>query len=309
MRRILLIALAPLLLLASCAKEVPPPPANPIPALTADQKTMLEECTDFRRTFDEAPLYALLGAAVKWPRDAWGGAAPIGIVEQVNPLSKERTKKLEVELEPARHRGEAMLIDGLLIATQEGVPNNAGGMLSRQDPQQWGGSLTCWVIRLGGRSERDPQAMVYFPSDGRPLPQVRPGNRVRVAARFYKVFTAEVYVREPKNHGQLVAAGREEPFCAFVGGTAEVLATPLGEVSAMGKMFVLLVLIALGFGGVWFIKSYTRDMGRGRGLKSPAQRWEERLEREREDGVEDDYEEDLPEDPAEALKKLGGGKE
>lgn len=308
MRRFLPLLLAPLLVFASCSKEEDAPVAaavvRPIPELSADQKTMLEDCQDNTRVFDEGGLYALLGASVQWPRDAWGGATPLQVMETVNPVSKEKTKTLLVESEPAKHRGEATLIEGTLIATQPGVPGSPSGTLSRPDPR-WGGSVNCWVIRIG-RTQYDPQAMVYFPSDGRPMPPVRRGSRVRIAARFYKVYTAEGYVSDPKNKGVLVATGREDTFCAFVAGPVELRSAGLGDISPMTQAFALIMLIAMAFGGVWFIKSYMKSSVERRGFKSPSQRWQERLHREREEGVEDEVDEDLSADPAEALKQLGG---
>lgn len=310
MRRFLPLLLAPLLSLSvSCAQEsAAPPPTKPIPALTADQRTQLAECRDFRHSFDEGPLYALLGAAVRWPRDAFGGATPLSVVEKVNPANQERTRELGLLENPASHRGEAMLIEGVLSTTQEGVPNNVGGQLSRPEPQ-WGATLDCWVIRIG-RTERDPQVLVYFPTDGRPLPNVRPGNRVRVAARFYKVFTAEEYDLDRRRNPDPVQAGRESQFVAFVGGAAQVMpdTVGLGSLGMASKLVLLMVFIAIGFGGMVFVRSYMKSMSRDRNFKSPAERWAERLEREREEGVPEDEDDDmeLPEDPAAALEKLGG---
>lgn len=308
MRRLIPLFLAPLLLLASCAQEPPPPaPQKPIPALTADQQAQLAEAQDFRHSFDDGPLYALLASAVTWPRDAFGGAAPLAIHEQVNPVTRERTPVLALLEKPEAHRGEAMLIEGMLIAKDQGVPNNVGGQLSRPDPQ-WGSTLSWWVIRMG-RSERDPQVIVFFPADGRPLPEAKLRSQVKVAARFYKVFTAEVYVQDPTNTDNHVQTGREEPFVAFVGGAAEISRNAAIPIPMAAKAATLLFLIALGFGGVWFIRTVIRGMSRDRTFKSPAQRWAERLEREREEGApEEDDDMDLPQDPAEALRKLGGGK-
>jgi len=307
MRHPFAFVLAPLLLLASCSQEAPPPPVQkPIPALTTDQQTQLAEAGDFNRAFDEGPLYALLGAAVQWPRDAFGGATPLVVKEQVDPKTQVRTPVLELMDKPAAHRGEAMLIEGILTVQQQGVPNNLGGMLSRPDSSQWGSTLTYWVIRIG-RTEYDPQVMVFFPSDGRPLPNVHPGSRVRVAARFYKVFTAESQELDRKRNPEPVQTGKEEPFVAFVGGAAQITYGGGYVDSPFLKLIVVVVFIAIGFGGVLFIRSYLKSLTRNRTFKSPAERWAERLEREREEGVEDDDDQDLPEDPAEALKKLGGG--
>lgn len=304
MRRLLPLLLAPILLLASCAREEEaPPPSKPVPELTAMQKTMLAETHDGTRNFDEAGLYALLDAARTCPRDAFGGTRPLEVVETRN-AAKAMVRELAVMKDPALHRGEATLIEGRFIGSQEGVPNSPAGILARPDPR-WGSTITCWVVRIG-HSERDPQAMVYFPGD-RPAPTPpRIGAPVRVAAYFYKVFTAETMVRDPKNKGVLVPAGREDGYAAFIGAAAKPGPTSLlgGELSAGIKIVLVIVLIAAGFGGLWFIKSFSRSMERNRAFKSPAERWEERLAREKAEGVEDD-DMDLPEDPAEALRKLG----
>lgn len=312
MRRISSAFLVSVLLAASCAKEAdaPPPPSKPVPELTRMQKTMLAETQDGTRNFDEAGLYALLDAARACPRDAFGATVPVEVIETPATGTAAKTRELAVMKDPAAHRGEATLIEAQFVTAVEGVPNNPSGVLARPDAR-WGSTVTCWVLRMGRSFDRDPQVMVYFPSDGRPLPVPRPGQKVKVAARFYKIFTAETMVRDPKNHGQLVATGREEPYAAFVGGAAALGGAGGlldGEFSPGVKIALVIVLIAMGFGALWFIKSFTRSMRENRSFKSPSQRWEERLEREKEEGDEDgDDDVELPQDPAEALKTLGGG--
>lgn len=258
------------------------------PELTEAQRQVLDDtATDGDRNLDEGPaMYTLLGNAAEWDADDFAGERGAA-----TPPTPDYAYLAE---HPGEVRGDLFLIEGRFVEQVRYPTADRDGRdtLIRAGNPQWGDQLTAWGIKVG--DGEDDIVMVYFVDPGAAIQPPDNGDTVRVAARFYKVWTV------PDRDG------RPFDFLAFVGGGREVVTggalTP-GKGSSWNKLIIVLIIVAAGgFYGMRVFLARKAAAGQARSVKMREQRQRERGYAEDEDAGEADPE--LPEDPAEALAYL-----
>lgn len=245
------------------------------PPLSADQQTQLESARDSLNVTDEGALYPLLENALTWPEHVEAGAA----VPDYAAIAQS----------PAAYRGQLFLIEGTLRRSQP------IGRLALPGP--WEGKLSEWAIQWG----REPANMVIVNLTDAPA-LVRDGAKVRLAARFYKVWQTTNKQGEPLS------------MLVFVGRDARVLSSPgLGFGQGLPTGTMVLILLA-GAMALWWVFKKTPRMSMEPKPTEMQRRRREARQLAEEAGVSprslqpDDADDEpatlMPKDPAEALKKL-----
>lgn len=262
-------------------------PALAAPPLTEAQRDVLDaNASDYDARLEAGPaIYPLLENAADWPADDFSGDA--GAATPPTP------DYAFLKDNPRDVRGNVFLIEGVFIEQVRFPTTERDGRdrLQRSGHARWGSQLTGWGIKVGDSA--DDVVMVYFVDPDGAIEPPGNGARVRVAARFYKVWTV------PDRDG------RDFDFLAFVGGARETVS---GGASASGpggpgwnKLIVMLVLAAAGvFYGMRHLLNRKQRAGRAHSQAHLAQR-----RRDRGSASDDDEADpDLPEDPAAALAYL-----
>lgn len=257
------------------------------PPLTDAQRDVLAtHATDFDADLEAGPaIYPLLENAAGWSADDFAGDAGAA-----TPPTPDFAFLLE---HPEQVRGAVFLIEGTFIEQVRFPTDERDGRdrLQRSGHPAWGSQLTGWGIKVGEGA--DDVVMVYFVDpDGRIDPP-RNGTQVRVAARFYKVWTV------PDRDG------RDFDFLTFVGGAREGVgggASPGGP--GWNKVVIMLVLVAAGgFYGMRVFIARKQKAGRAHSQALLDQRRRDR-DSAGMDNEEEHADPNLPEDPAEALAYL-----
>lgn len=183
--------------------------------LSDEARRQLATASDGSRRFDEGALYPLLRDVLEWEAQTHAAGARLPDYDALRS-------------EPARHRGERLVIEG----TYQG---SGPFRLMRAGP--WGRELTWWVIKHGPTP--DEVAVVYFPDAAEALPEVRRGSEVRVIARFYKIWRD---IDDPTGEVTdfLTFVGRHPRVAAETGGGAPMLSVP-----QMALLLVLLIAAAI----------------------------------------------------------------
>ncbi|MEM9415439.1 MAG: hypothetical protein AAGA29_08190 [Planctomycetota bacterium] len=260
------------------------PEAAAAPELTEAQREVLEDnATDGDLALDGGPaIYVLLENAAGW--DAGDFAGERGAA---TPATPDYTYLAE---HPREVRGDVFLIEGRFVE-QVRYPTAERDSRDHLTRTRWGDQVTGWGIKVGEGD--DDVVMVYFVDPDGAIQPPRNGQRVRVSARFYKVWAV------PNREGRLLE------FLTFVGGGREVVGSGgAGGGSNRNKIIIVaVVLVAGGYYGMRVFLSRKANAGRAH-----SQALAEQRRRERGYGGDEEDEEaidpDLPEDPAEALAYL-----
>lgn len=246
-----------------------------IPDLTAAQQTQLATADD-TRVPDEPAWTGLLTSVATWdPDEGARGFVPGAIAADYEKLLAE----------PGAYRGALFVIEGRYAGRQRETRTLRAG--------PWGESLVEWgVIAAVGEAGVDAGevvAMVYLVDpDGRITPP-REGQTVRMAARFYKLWT------------DVDADGVARTYPVFVGRSASVV----GEASGGGRGNVAIVGGVIVLSGLLFLVMLARSRRGGKaGQASQRERVLERLRQDADDAELETSADDLPDDPAAALEQL-----
>ncbi|MEM1354631.1 MAG: hypothetical protein AAGC44_10855 [Planctomycetota bacterium] len=195
---------------------------------------------------------------------------------------------------PAEARGNVFLIEGTF---EQQVRFPVGERpLQRAGNPDWGDRVTRWAIRTD-QDDEESTVIVMFndPEAGIKPPQV--GTKVRVAARFYKVWATTDDSGEPF------------AFPVFVGGAREVVATSPrlsvgGGKPVQGIVIALIIACIAGY----FVSRHLMNRKAVTGAGGRTQAYLEQRRRDRDhdeqDAGEQDVPDPLPEDPAEAMEVL-----
>jgi len=239
-----------------------------IPPLDETQQRIIATAEDGSERLDEAAWYPLLRNATRWDAGDEAGAR----IPDYDALLNQ----------PSAFRGEVFLIEGRFAGRPRALP------LARPGP--WGETVTEWVIQTD--EENDEVAVVYLvnqPLDG-DVRQPRVGQRVRVAARFYKVWDQRDLNNRPQQFLTFVGHALSfEPTSGIYGGTGASEYWPV----ALG----LLVALSAAF----FFGRRVLTMGKPRPLPSRVVR--EPYEEDEQQAL-DDEDPALPDDPDAALAEL-----
>lgn len=243
-----------------------------VPPLTPAQQGQLQTAADNRATIDEGALYPLLHNAEQWgPNEEVGARVP----------EYER-----IEQGPAESRGELFLIEGSLQKWDEPARwFTRGG--------SWDGRMQRWIVAVGPREDR--YVIVYLVAPAEPSSSLRRGHRVRMAARFYKVWH------------DADAGEKAKDYLTFVGRDARVVRPSPGTPFPVTMPIAFLIAV---MGLAWFIFRVTRRSGKvyvdGEEIKPYTNERERgREEAHRPDAAaEEDEGPPLPRDPTAALIEL-----
>jgi len=193
--------------------------------------------------------------------------------------------------QPAEARGRVFLIEGV-FEQQVRYPTGDDRLMRAGNPD-WGEQVTRWAIRTSDDAEST--VLVFFNDPDGSIQPPAQGGRVRVAARFYKVWATTD------------EAGDPFAFPVFVGGSREVLGKParlsFGSNRPMQGIVIALIMSCIA---AFFIVRFllNRKAAAGAGGRTHAYLEQRRRERQLHDMDEEEEVEDLPADPAEALEAL-----
>ncbi len=244
-----------------------------LPPLTAEQQAQVATASDFSPAWDEGALYPLLQNALQWPGHDEAGA----LIPDYDAMLAD----------PARYRGQLCLVEGQLGGPVEVVPYR----LSRAGP--WDDKLQRWGILV--RADPDLVVVVYL-VDGPPLAQTpRPGVRVRLLGRFYKVWRQPDQNHQPTDY--LVFIGKTTAAAAPAQRYARYRTTPM-----QWNLRWVLLLLVVGVAAIYLLRRMTRLSMQPRPLPGQLRRRQERAHAGQDAGAQERA--DLPRDPAAALDQL-----
>ena len=239
--------------------------------LTDAQRAQLDTAGDYSSVLDEGALYPLLKDAAGWREgDEAGATVP---------------DYAAIREQPAKHRGTLFLIEG---AFQRAI---SAGKYARPGP--WDGRAQQWVVKWGDNFE--DVAVIELVT---PPPPPKYGQRVRLVARFYKVWNEKDQT------------GKEASFLTFVGNTAAVTSGGSAGVSDRGGEPTWWVagglVAAVGLG--WFMMKRLKRMGSNAPIRPSEALRHRRQQRgddfETHEPPNDEAPDLLPHDPADALAEL-----
>jgi len=265
-------------------------PAGGAPQLSADNlQRLADETSDNDALLDQQDgLYVLLRNAATWQADDF-------TTDDASPAPQADYSAIAVN--PAAARGKVYLIEGWL-AQHDRFPtlenHNRDRLLNTLD-RTWGDQVTRWSI-VTAMDDPDSTVIVLFCDPNARIAAPTVDSRVRVAARFYKLWTIAD------------AQGNPHRYEVFVGGASEVTEAAGADTSSGGPS--RRSIIVGGLVGAALVLFLIRRMSQKRvaGGSLVKQRIEQlRREREHEEDQEAEGEEsidDLPDDPIQALDVL-----
>jgi hypothetical protein len=243
------------------------------PPLDEAQRAQLDTADDASGQWDTAALYPLLNNAVLWTQVDPLALLPGAIIADYDAIAAR----------PSQHRGHMFILEGRLAASLEQD-------LSRPGP--WGEKITRWVVQVDPVEDR--VVVVYLTH----APDVPVGRRVRLPARFYKLWPSRTRREEPITY--LTFVGHS---AGVVGQSAAAAGTPTTGGGIRTGVIISVVVVFGAF--VFMLRRMTRLSLTPRPLPSQLRRRMETPlptpEPEEEDQAVDPT---LPENPADALAEL-----
>jgi hypothetical protein len=264
-------------------------PAFAAPKLTdADEQRLADGTTDEDELLDQQEGFTvLLRHAGQWRGDDFAGDEGAKVAP---PADFDYIRE-----NPAEVRGNVYLIEGWL-AQHDRYPNADAGLgrekLYNMIDPSWGERVTRWTIVT---EEEDPSStlIVIFNDPNAKMPKPGKNAEVRVAARFYKLWTIKD------------ASGKAFTYPVFVGGAAEVLDEGGASSEAGGPskevITVALVMVVGAFFGMRYLMKRANATGKQRTAALVAAR---RRDRDEQEEAEEEDIDDLPDDPIAALDVL-----
>ena len=270
-------------------------PAIAAPELSqADRQLLADGTTDRDGNLDEqGGVYVLLRNAATWPGDDFGGDAGAAVAPPPDyGFLKDK---------PEQARGNAYLIEGWFAGADRWptLVNHSRDKLYNLGDPAWGEQVTRWTI-VTERDNPDATVIVLFNDPEAKMAALEPGSKVRIAARFHKLWAI------PSSNGKRYI------YPVFVGGAAEqtekapASTEASGATSSLTKILGAIVVVA----GFFFVmRILMRRVSAGGGGGTMLRDRIEAMRREREGHVQraDEAEEDiddLPDDPVAALDAL-----
>lgn len=264
------------------------------PELSENDRFRLEDrTTDRDINLDEQDgFYVLLRNAATWQADDFSGDAGAAVAPPPDyGFLKEK---------PAEARGNIYLVEGWL-AYQDRWPtlvNHSSDKLAVNTT--WGEQVTRWTI-VTEKDNPDATVIVLFYDPNGKMIVPETGSRVRVAARFHKLWSIPSSNRTTFNYPTFVGGAaeivNEPPAATASGGATSSLTIVLAAIVIVGGFFVVMRIlmkkVAAGGGGGTQLRDRLEEMRRER----------EATELRDEDPEAEDID-DLPDDPIEALGAL-----
>lgn len=246
-----------------------------LPDLTDTQAAQLATADDESSVIDGPALYPLLDNVSDWPAGDESGA----VVPDYSAI----------QADPAKYRGQIFLIEGQVAGPVQPIKTLR--------PGPWGETIEQWTIKHG--PEWDDVAVVYVAN---PAKDVMPQTRVRMPARFYKIWNTSD--RDGEASTFLVFVGNESKL-----GKQATQGVDLGD-GGSGRAPQLIIGGTLLLGGLAFTFFWRRLRRAGSKELKSAQIMRKRREAralEQGEASSDEVEPEppiLPEDPDAALEEL-----
>lgn len=263
-------------------------PARAVPELTESQRAQLGSAKDHSELVDESAWYPLLDNAMRWD----DGDEAFAMVPGYKALVED----------PARYRGELFLIEGRLAAAPRKFPEEGRRPLLRPGP--WEDRLQWWPVLV----EEDPDRLVLVYLVDPPDPQSAPrvGQRVRIAARYYKMLAARDLKDQMTSYLVFVGHG----VSGRVRSNSD--AGDSAGSSSPASLFVVVALLAAFY--YFFVRRFLKmsldpkPLASRRRRNASREREEASDDHDGDDRDRDDQESDpyppLPTDPGDALSEL-----
>ncbi len=248
--------------------------AHALPALTETQQQQLATTEDGNSVVDGPGLYPLLDNVSQWPDRVETGAA----VPDYDAIAEH----------PEKYRGGLFLLEGEVAGPVQSI--------RPLRPGPWGDTIEQWTIKHG--PDWEDVAVVYLAN---PAPDVRPRTRVRMPARFYKVWAEPDQDGNPSEFLVFVAQssklGKEATMGVDIGNSGSGFGGPAMVIGGT------LILGALAFSFFWrrLRAAGSREL---RSAELTRRRREAREAELKESGEIEAIEPNLPEDPDSALDEL-----
>ncbi len=270
-------------------------PALAAPELSeSDRQRLADGTTDGDDVLDQQDgFYVLLRNAATWRGDDFSGDAGAAVAPPPDyGFLKDK---------PGKARGNAYLIEGWFAGGDRWptLENHSNEKLLRAGDPAWGDQVTRWTI-VTDKDNPDATVIVLFNDPNAKMIALERGSKVRIAARFLKLWTIPS------------ANGKPYTYPVFIGGAAEqteeaVASNPAdGSTSFLTKIILAIVVVA---GFFFFMRILMRKVSTGGGGGTMLRDRLEDMRREREAQAqrgedEDEDIDDLPEDPVAALDVL-----
>jgi|GEM_PF-1070277 len=268
-------------------------PAVAAPQLSDADRERLEDGTSDRDGLldQQDGLYVLLRNASTWVGDDFGGDAGAAVAPPPDyAFLKDK---------PSQARGNVYLLEGWLAGADRWPTkdNHDRDKLHTTLDPTLGDQVSRWTI-ITEKGNADATIIVLFHDPTAKIKSPADESKVRVAARFYKLWTIQS------------AEGKPFTYPVFVAGAFETLEQPQGTATTGGTSRTSGVLIAIiAVVGIFFaLRILMRKLATGSGGGTMVQDRLNEIRREREArGGDDEVEEDtadLPDDPIAALDVL-----
>ncbi|MEO0474576.1 MAG: hypothetical protein AAF085_01215 [Planctomycetota bacterium] len=260
----------------------------------AERELHADRTTDRDDVLDTQPgFYVLLKNASTWPGDDFSGDAGAAVAPPPDyGFLKDK---------PEKARGNVYLVEGWFIGADRWptLANHESEKLHTTLDPKLGEQVTRWTI-VTEKDNESATVLVLFHDPNAKMATPEAGSKVRIAARFHKLWTIPS------------AGGRPFDYPTFVGGATQTVADTSGS-SASGKSDSPITLVLAGvlvlagfFVGMRYLM---RRLGSGTGGGTMLQDRIDEMRREREANEQDEPEEeedvdDLPKDPVAALDVL-----
>jgi hypothetical protein len=261
----------------------------------ADRERLADGTTDNSDDLDTQPgLYVLLRNAATWADDDFSGDAGAAVAPPPD-YAFLKTK-------PEQARGNVYLIEGWLAYNDRWptLVNHSSDKLYNTIDPSWGDQVTRWTI-VTEKDNADATIIVLFNDPDGTMAAPEPGSKVRIAARFHKLWT--------------IRDSNDKPFtyATFVGGAAETIedagsdaktnaSSPMSTLKTVSM--AIFAVIALFFFIRIAMRKYAGKSGSGHQLGDRLEEMRRKRERMEESPEVEEDTEDLPEDPIAALEAL-----
>lgn len=262
----------------------------------SDRQRLADGTTDRDDVLDQQDgFYVLLRNASTWQGDDFAGDAGAAVAP---PPDYGYIKD-----KPDQARGNVYLIEGWLAGSDRwpADDNHGHDKLLRAGDPAWGDQVTRWTI-ITEKDNADATVIVLFndPTAKMTAPEV--GDKVRIAARFHKLWTIRSSTGKPFTYPVFVGGAAEEieeaSAATSASGSGSPLTKILGAIVVVGGFFVamrfLMRRLSTKTGGGTMLQDRLDEMRRQR----------ESEEHQHDDDADDEDTSDLPDDPIAALDVL-----
>lgn len=267
----------------------------------ADRERLADGTTDRNDVLDqEDGFYVLLRNAAKWRGDDFAGDAGAAVAPPPDyGFLKDK---------PEQARGNVYMIEGWIAGADRWptLNNHSSDKLYRSGDPSWGDQVTRWTL-VTERDNPNATVIVLFNDPNAKMTAPEPGSKVRIAARFHKLWQIPSSTGKPFTYPVFIGGAAEQTeqaaeSTAVSGATSSLSKILAAVVIVAGFFFVMRFLmkrVSTGGGGGTMVRDRLEEMRRDR----------EAAEHRGDYEIEEEDINDLPDDPIAALEMLRRKKE